>query len=232
VDDHAGFALVTDMNTRLSFLPPLLRRAGALAAVALLFAGAAAWGQDMGKPPAPAPSIPYKILHNDKIGIEVFGEPDLSKVDRVDDKGNISPILTGPVHVADLTLPEAQKVIEAAYRDGRYLLHPVVSLTPQELAPREVSVQGPGIKNPARYPLPLESSITLIDMISRAGSFTDVAAGNRVVVTRLAADGVPQVYTIDVISVLKGKEKDKEKIERAHMLLEPGDIIYVGEAVF
>jgi polysaccharide biosynthesis/export protein len=220
------------MTIRLLFPSFLLRPAAtALVAAALLGGGAAVWGQE---PAKPAPSIPYKILHNDKIGIEVFGEPDLAKVDRVDDRGNIHPILleTEPVHVANLTLPEAQKAIEDAYRDGHFLLHPVVTLTPQELAPREVSVQGPGIKNPARYPLDIESTVTLIDMISKAGSFTDVAAGNRVILTRIGADGVPQIHTIDVLAVMRGKTKDKAVIDAAHMLLEPGDIIYVGEAVF
>ena len=221
------------MTSRPSFSSLLPRHAAtALAVAALLGGGPAIHAQETAKPNAPATSIAYRILHNDKIGIEVFGEPDLSKVDRVDDKGDISPILIGAIHVADLTLPEAQKTIEDAYRSGHYLLHPVVTLTPQDLAPREVSVQGPGIKNPARYPLDIESSVTLIDMISKAGSFTDVAAGNRVVVTRLGADGQPHVFTVDVLAVMRGKTKDKATIAAAHMLLEPGDIIYVGEAVF
>ena len=100
----------------------------------------------------------------------------------------------------------------------------------EELAPREVSVQGQ-VKIPNRYSLPIEAATTLAEVISRAGGFTDVAKGTAVRLTRILPDGSTKVYEIDVDSVQKGKEKNKAKTEQANMLLEPGDIIYVPERI-
>jgi len=218
-----------------SLLSSLLPRpvAAALLGAALLGAGAVARAQTESRTAAtpPPPSLPYRILHNDTIGVQVFGEEDLTHRERVNANGDITPVLLPPIDVGNLTLAEAEKVIEDAYRNGHFLVHPVVTLNVEDYAPREVSVSG-AVKTPGRYPLPIESTITLIDIITKAGLDPSIAAGNRVKVTRYGPEGAsPHVFTVDVESVLRGKEKDPQKIEAAHMLLEPGDIIYVPESV-
>jgi polysaccharide export outer membrane protein len=197
---------------------------------------AAAWGalaagaraQSAGNA-APA-TLSFKIITNDQIGVHVFGEEDLTTVQRVDAKGEINCILINQIRIAGLTIAEAQRVIADAYKNGQYLLHPIVTLSVEGLAPREVSVQGM-VKSPGRFDLKIESGTTLLDIISKAGGFTDTAQGKSVKLTRVEADGTPHVFTIDVESVMKGKEQDKEKIKEASMLLEPGDVIYVPERI-
>jgi polysaccharide export outer membrane protein len=160
----------------------------------------------------------------------VYAEENLAMTVRVDSRGDINLKMVGPVHVCGLTVATAEAVIEKAYRDGHYLLDPHVTLTVEELAPREVSVQG-YFKNPGRYALGSETVTTLIDMIARAGGFQDTAWGARVKVTRVLPGGAIKVFEVDIDDVLKGKSRDKATIEKANMPLEPGDVIYVPERI-
>ncbi len=203
--------------------------AGSLLAAALALMPAAR-GQGSPQAAESKKTLPYRIITNDRLGVHVFQEDDLGITARVDAKGDINLNLIGQVHVYGQTLEEAERAIENAYIDGRYLRHPKVILTVEELAPREVSVQGQ-VKIPNRYSLPIEAATTLAEVISRAGGFTDVAKGTAVRLTRILPDGSTKVYEIDVDSVQKGKEKNKAKTEQANMLLEPGDIIYVPERI-
>ena len=214
---------------KFSALPPSLRRLLAVGCGAVALAGGATL-QGQSAPPSAKRTLPYRIITNDRLGVHIFQEDDLGLVARVDSKGNINLNLVGEVHIYGLTLEDAQKAIEDAYISDRYLRHPKVTLTVEELAPREVSVQGQ-VKNPNRYTLPIEAATTLAEIISRAGGFTDVAKGTAVRLTRILPDGSTRVYEVDVDSVQKGREKSRDKVEEANMLLEPGDIIYVPERI-
>jgi len=199
----------------------------------ILFAAGSLAPFARGQAPAPPDSrrtSPFRIITNDRLGVHIFQEDDLSLTARVDAKGNINLNLVGNVHVFGQTLTEAERSIEIAYREGRILRHPEVTITVEESAPREVSVQGQ-VKNPNRYSLPLETATTLSEIISRAGGFTDVAKGTSVRVTRILPDGATRVFEVDIEDVMKGREKNKAKVEAANLLLEPGDLIYVPERI-
>jgi polysaccharide export outer membrane protein len=201
---------------------------------ALLVAGLAvprAHGQtDTPPPPDSRRATAYRVITNDRLGVHIFQEEDLSLTVRVDAKGNVNLNLVGFVHIYGQTLSEAERTIEKAYRDARILRHPEVTLTVEEPAPREVSVQGQ-VKNPNRYSLPMEAATTLSEIISRAGGFTDTAKGSAVRVTRILPDGSTHFFEVDVDGVMKGREKNKTKVEAANMVLEPGDLIYVPERI-
>jgi polysaccharide export outer membrane protein len=214
--------------------PTILEPAAFIAVCGMLAIGLspAAFGQDI--PPAPPeakPIVPYRIITNDRLGVHVFQEDDLGLTARVDARGDINLNMVGDVHVAGQTLEEAEKSIEDAYFNGQYLRHPRVTLTVEESAPREVSVQG-YVKNPGRYPLVIETVTTLVDIISKAGGFQDTGWGTHVRVTRIMPDGTAKVFDpVDVDDVMKGKIKDKDKVQAANMILEPGDNIYVPERI-
>jgi polysaccharide export outer membrane protein len=209
---------------------PVLRAGGVLLA-ALLASAPAARAQAAVDPGADSKRVlPYRIIVNDRLGVHVFQEDNLGLTVRVDAKGDINLNLVGSVHVFGMTLPEAQAAIEKAYRDARYLVHPQVTLTVEETAPRRVSVQG-YVKNPSVYDLPIETATTLIDMIAKAGGFADSAKGTAVKLTRVLPDGTIKVFEVDADDVMKGRERDKAKIEQANMVLEAGDIIYVPERI-
>ncbi len=173
-----------------------------------------------------ARSFIYKLTPSDRIRIMVYGEPDLSAISRIDAHGNVNLYLVGDVHVADVTVNDAQKIVEAAYRDGRFLRSPKVTISVEDYAPRTITVAGQ-VKNPGPVSLPAESTLTVYQAIIRAGGFTDVAKGSAVSVTRVMPDGSKKVFTVDVDRLIKGR--DSGKTEDKTLQLEPGDIIYVPE---
>ena len=181
--------------------------------------------------PAGAPNQPviaYKITLTDLLRVDIYQEDDLRTLSRVDAKGKINLPLVGEVVVAGLTLSEAQKSVEGAYREGCYLRNPQVTINIETYAAREVSIQGQ-IRSPGRYPLPIENSMTVLELVSRAGGFSDTAKGTAVNITRVSPDGKKQVFTIDVDSLLKGK--DRANISDNSLMLEPGDIVFVPERI-
>lgn len=172
--------------------------------------------------------LAYKIALTDLLRVDIYQEDDLRTMSRVDAKGRINLPLVGEVKVAGLTISDAQKAVENAYRDGRYLRSPQVTINVEAYAPREVSIQGQ-VRSPGRYPLPIETSMTVLELVTRAGGFTDTAKGTAVNVTRVTPDGKKQVFTIDVDSLLKGKSG--ANINDNSLMLEPGDIVFVPERI-
>lgn len=182
------------------------------------------------RPPVPADRavLSYKISLTDLLRVDIYQEDDLRTMSRVDAKGKINLPLVGEVSVVGLTVSEAQKAVENAYRDGRYLRSPQVTINVEAYAAREVSIQGQ-VRSPGRYPLPIETSMTVLELVTRAGGFTDTAKGTAVNVTRVTPDGKKQVFTIDVDSLLKGKSG--ANINDNSLMLEPGDIVFVPERI-
>jgi polysaccharide export outer membrane protein len=172
----------------------------------------------------------YNIRATDKLRITIFQEDDLSTLCRVDAKGTVNLPLVGEIRVRGLTLSEAERTIENAYRDGRFLRKPEVTVAVDDYAPREVSIQGQ-VKNPGRYPLPIESTMSVLDLVTKAGGFTDTALGTGVRITRILPDGSTRVITLDVESLIKGRSNAKTNGENNALLLEPDDIVYVPERI-
>jgi polysaccharide biosynthesis/export protein len=199
-------------------------RVGLLAGLAV--AALRAPAQDAPLQPDSRKALLYTIAITDSLQVSVFGEQDLSRISRVDARGLINLPLVGEVRVFGLTLREAEQAIANAYRDGRFLRNPQVTITVENYAVREISVQGQ-VKNPQRVVLQAESSMTVLEAITKCGGFTDSAKGTEVRVTRVGPDGKVKVFIVDIDSLIKGK--DRAKSDDNSLLLLPGDIIYVPE---
>jgi polysaccharide export outer membrane protein len=179
------------------------------------------------KPPSKK-VIVYKIRAADRLGVRIFQEEDLNSTPRVDSRGMINLPLIQELRVDGLTVTEAERLVENAFREGRFLRNPQVTITVEDYGPREVTIGG-SVKIPARYPLPLETSMTLLDLVSKAGGFTDTAKGTAVRVTRIQPDGSVTTLVFDVESILRGR-KDA-RAEDSSLALEPNDIVYVPERI-
>ena len=207
------------------FRTHLVRCAGLL--VALLASGLYSRAED----PVPTnirPTPSYSIALTDRLRITVYQEEDLSVIARVDAKGTVNLPLVGEVNVVGKTVSEAQKIIEASYQTGRYLKNPQVTINIEEYAPREVSIQGM-VRNPGRYPLPIEATMTVLELVTKAGGLTDTAKGTAITVTRITREGKKSVFNIDVESLIKGR--DRAKATDDSLILLPGDIVYVPERI-
>ena len=210
-------------------LVPPLHKFTALAGVLLLclLSTLRLHAQDS-KSQAGDPVYAYTLTITDRIRVVVFQEDDLVKISRVDASGNINLPLVGDVRVAGMTVNEAQRAVEQAYRDGRYLRNPQVTISIEEYAPREVSIQGQ-VKAPGRYVLPIEATFSVVDLVTKAGGFTDIAKGTEVKITRTSADGKQTTYVINVEGLIRGSKSGKAKEQG--FLLQPGDIVYVPERI-
>jgi len=174
--------------------------------------------------------VEYAITNADKLSISVFQEDDLNVIARVDAKGCVNLRLVGDVRVFGLNKSEAQKAIEEAYKDGRYLRNPQVTINIEEYAPREVTVYG-RVREPKRVPLPTESTMNLVDLIGKVGGFDDTAKGSAVTVTRITPEGKRIVLgPFDVESMNKGKNKGKSS--ENVLIMMPGDIVNVPQSMF
>ncbi|MFH1497524.1 MAG: polysaccharide biosynthesis/export family protein [Verrucomicrobiota bacterium] len=210
----------------LRFLRPIASGLLLLACLALPSIPA---GANEAQPKSDGQSKAYVITNTDRIRIAVYQEDDLSVISRVDAQGSVNLPLVGAVTVAELTVEQAERTIEKAYQDGRFLRTPKVTINVEEYAPREVSIQGQ-IRSPGRYPLPIESSMTILELVTRAGGLTDTAKGTAINITRVLPDGKKQTYTVDVESMIKGRRG--ANVSDNSLILQTGDIIFVPERLF
>lgn len=196
--------------------------------LAFAVALASGWAQDANKATGDQKkNYVHTLQLGDRVRIAVYQEEDLLANPRIDARSRVNLPLIGEVVIGGLTLAQAQRVIEEAYKDGRFLRNPQVTITVEEYAPREVSIQG-AIRNAGRFVLPVESTFTVVELVTKAGGFTDIAKGTAVTVTRIAPDGSKQVFTVDVESLIRGRRTSRPNED---ILLQPGDIVYVPESL-
>ena len=94
----------------------------------------------------------YNIRTTDKLRITVFQEDDLSTICRVDAKGTVNLPLVGEIRVFGQTLSQAERTIEAAYKDGRFLRKPEVTVDGRGVRASRGVDPGPGQEPGAATP--------------------------------------------------------------------------------
>lgn len=181
-------------------------------------------GEPGGREAAPPP---YRIARGDRISILVLGEPELKlAATRVEPTGTVNLVLVRAVMLAGLTVPEAEEAVSRAYREGRFLRSPRITVTVDEPAPRTVIISGK-VNAQGRQEIPPGSVLTVKDLIFRAGGFTDTARGSAVKVTRTLPDGTRRHFVLDVESGIRGRSN--RGANDAAFALEPDDVVYVPE---
>src|ERR1035437_10372711 len=116
-----------------------------------------------------------KLGIGDLIEISVFGVPDLSTRARIGGSGDVYLPLIDYIHVADLTIDEAQELIQKRLEDGGFVRGPHVSIFVNESASQAIMMVGE-VGRPGAYPAIGERR--LFDLISAAGGFTEKAGRN------------------------------------------------------
>jgi polysaccharide export outer membrane protein len=173
--------------------------------------------------------VPYKITRGDRLTISLLGEPDLRVGGvRVEAIGTVSLPLVKEIRLVGLTIAEVQDAVAKAYREGRFLRDPQVTVTVEEYAPRSVIVSGK-VNIQGRQEIPPDSEFTIKELIFKAGGFSDTARSKEVKVTRILPDGTLKVFTLDVDSAIKGRVNATTK--DAGFVMEPDDTVYVPEKI-
>ena len=155
--------------------------------------------------PATAQQASDKLGSGDALRVTVFQQPDLTTEGRVSDRGTISLPLVGEIKVAGATTTEASTRIADAYKNGKYLKSPQVTVALTAVRSRQVSVLGM-VARPGRYILE-DAKPGISDVIAAAGG---IAAGGN-----------------ENVTVIRKGESQKVSSLAKDFELQSGDTLYV-----
>lgn len=146
-----------------------------------------------------------RVLPGDQIALRILREPEMSGVFNVAENGEVVFPRLGTVVVSGRSAGSLQEYLHTAYAE--YLRNPTIEVT----VLRRVGVQGE-VRKPDVYML--DPTMTLRDVIAKAGGVTDIGNPRRIFVVR---DG-------DRVRVGQGEMARLSAIE-----LRSGDQIFVGQ---
>jgi polysaccharide export outer membrane protein len=153
----------------------------------------------------------------DLLEMNVYGVPELSQKVRVSNTGDIYLPLIDHLHVAGMTVEEAQSAIEKQLSDGGFVRNPHVTILVTESSSALVSVLGE-VSKPGVYPV--IGPRRLYDVISAAGGLTE-KAGKNVSITHRNEPDSPKTITLS----------DKLRQDaQSNVLIQPGDTVVVERA--
>src|SRR5688572_5249586 len=170
----------------------------------------------------------YVVGPQDVLMITVFDQQDLSGKYTVDGDGSVSFPLIGRLRAGGRTLHEVEDALRKALADG-FFRDPQVSVGVEQYRSQRVFVVGE-VRAPGSYQL--SGDMTLIEVLARAGSTTDAAAGEAMIVRPRSASAGPvlpeQQQNADVIRV-DIKELQSGRLSH-NAPLRDGDTIFVPRA--
>lgn len=169
---------------------------------------------------AQPPAEEHRLGPKDSISIEVFQEPELSSLVVVDQDGAVDLPLVGQVSVGGLTIAEASQAITAKYKQG-YLVNPSVRTLIKSYAKRRFTVLG-AVNKAGSFYFPDGEKISLQQAIGMAGGYSRIASPSKI---RIKRNALSEPLKVD------GKKLAKTG-EAATFMIQPGDIIEVGESIF
>ena len=168
----------------------------------------------------------YVLQTGDMVNIKIYPEDEYIKGIQmeVSTEGNITLPLVGKIKIAGKTVAQAEKeIVEILDRD--YLVNPEVVIQVAQHRKQTFVVLGQ-VKKPGTYDLPAGStSLTLLQGISMAGGFTDIANIKKIKIVRLnTGGGGNQVIQANADAIIGGNDPDPP--------LKQGDVVNVSESLF
>jgi len=158
----------------------------------------------------------YIIGVEDMLSINVWKEPEMSRIVPVRPDGMISLPLLGEIKAAGLTPVQLQEQIATPLK--KIMSEPEVTVIVTEVHSLSFNIVGQVMK-PGYYPL--TRRMTVLDAIALAGGFRDFAKQKKVYVLRTMADGKQVRLPFNYKNVIKGKNA-AQNIE-----LQPRDTLVV-----
>lgn len=157
----------------------------------------------------------YKIGPQDVLRVDVWKEPQITRDVPVRPDGKISIPLLNDVQAAGLTPTE----LSAAIRQGlqKYITEPEVTVTVTQINSRRVFVTGE-VAHPGAFPL--LPDMTVLQVLSSCGGFTQFANTKKIFVLRTEA-GKQVKISVNYKNLISGNKPEE------NILLQPGDTIVV-----
>ena len=190
--------------------------------------------QEEVKPEVTTPVVRVPVLRTGMlldITVLVAGEKEIEEASkRIETDGTVSLPLVGKFPAADKTLSEFQETLCERY-DEQFFVNPQVvvdfSREGDEYASPwgHVTVLG-AVHEPGRISIPPTQDLAVSQAIQAAGGCTDVAKISDIRVSRPGENDKSQKFRVNLQDVgAKGLLQDD-------LLLEPGDVVFVPEAMF
>lgn len=142
----------------------------------------------------------YVIGASDMLSINVWKEPDVSRVIPVRSDGKISLPLVGELQASGQTPLQLEQEITAKLK--AYISDPEVTVMVQESKSQKFNILGM-ISKPGAYPL--NSTTTVLDAVALAGGFRDFAKKKNMYILRKDNLGQPQRIPFNYKDVISGK---------------------------
>lgn len=165
----------------------------------------------------------YLIGPGDSLQVFVWRQPELSVTIPVRPDGRISTPLVEDLEAVGKTPTQLARELEMVLSE--YIRAPEVNVIVQGfvgMAGAQVRVLGQAVQPRA---VPYRDGMTLMDVIIEAGGLTQFAAGNRSRVVR-TVDGESEEMRVRLDDLMnRGRIKE-------NMVMQPGDIVIIPEAVF
>jgi len=146
----------------------------------------------------------FVIGTGDVLAINVWKEPEVSRVVPVRSDGRISLPLVGEIQAGGRTPKQLETEISAKLKD--YVSEPEVTVIVQEIKSQKFNVLGMVMK-PGSYVL--TNPTTVLDAIAMAGGFRDFAKQKDIYVLRRAADGNQTRLPFNYKDVVKGHKSSQ-----------------------
>ncbi len=153
----------------------------------------------------------------DRVAIEVFGLPELSRQVQLDANGQIGLPLAGQIEAAGKTPQELEQLVTEQLR-SRYVRDPQVTVSVLEMVSQVVTVDGE-VRQPGLYPV--TGAMTLMRAVARAQGTSEFAQTSHVVLFR-TVEGRQMAALYDLRAIRLGAYEDPP--------IMPQDVVVVGES--
>jgi polysaccharide export outer membrane protein len=167
----------------------------------------------------------FRLGPGDLIEVSVYNVPELVTKARVGTSGDVYLPLIDYVHLSDLTVEEAQALIQKRLEDGGFVHNAHVTIFLDESASQGVTILGDVMK-PGIYPA--LGNRKLYDLISAAGGFTASAGRNVSVIRHSQAAPItvhlPRNLADDVQDNIEIMPGDTITVPRAPIIYVVGDV--------
>ena len=172
----------------------------------------------------------YIVGPQDVLAIVLFDQQELSGKYTVEADGTFTFPLIGRVTAGGLTLRQVEEALRTKLSDG-FFKNPQVSVAVEQYRSQRVFVMGE-VRTPGPYPL--VGDMTLIELLARAGSTTEHAAGEALIVRsseagKAAGPVLPEqknaaeVIRVDIKALQSGRLS-------SNAALRDGDTVFVPRA--
>jgi len=158
----------------------------------------------------------FVIGNDDRLAINVWKEPDLTRTIPVRSDGKISLPLAGELQASGFTPLQLEGAIAAKLKN--YMTEPEVTVIVEQINSQKFNILGQ-VTRPGSFPL--SSATTVLDAIATAGGFRDFAKQKSIYILRKSRSGEEIRLPFNYKEVIKGKNPGQ------NIRIEPSDTIVV-----